>query len=48
MTLCSCHHRLLHEGLLAVTLVGGMLLVEHASGRKTWTPMVGGEGARVG
>ncbi len=48
VTLCSCHHRLLHEGLLAVTLVGGMLLVEHASGRKTWTPLVGGEGARVG
>ena len=37
VTLCDQHHRLLHEGLLALNHVGGgVMTVEHADGRRTW------------
>jgi len=41
ITLCWLHHRLLHEGLLVVEVTDGIVFVEHASGRKSWSPLGG-------
>jgi hypothetical protein len=38
LTLCSQHHRLVHEGLLAIWLDGDRFRIEHADGREGSVP----------